>query len=166
MHRNAETAAKIATVLALVLAVLPLAAGTAEAAPLCQRVHAHLFIEADPVPTCGSEIGLCAGATTWGNLRATTDFVGRSLQVAATDEEGAVLAVQITGDNAFHTDRGDFFTKDAIVLSTGPGGEFAEVDFVLGGTGDYTGATGVLTATGTFVNGIGEGILEGEICTP
>jgi hypothetical protein len=75
-----------------------------------------------------------------------------------------VLAVQVTGDNAFHTDRGDFFTKDAIVLSTGAGGEFAEVDVVLGGTGDWRGATGVLTATGTFVDGLGEGVIEGEIC--
>jgi hypothetical protein len=77
-----------------------------------------------------------------------------------------VLAVQVTGDNAFHTDRGDFFTKDAIVLSTGAGGEFAEVDVVLGGTGDWQGATGVLTATGTFVDGLGEGVIEGEICVP
>lgn len=165
MSSNTKTAARLAFAAALILTVLPLAAGTAAADPQCRKVHSHLFIEADPVPTCGSEIGLCATATTFGSLRATTDFVGRSLQVAAQDGE-TVLVVQITGDNTFHTDDGDFFTKDAIVLSTGPGGEFAEVDVVLGGTGDWAGATGVLTATGTFVGGIGEGIIEGEICTP
>jgi hypothetical protein len=72
----------------------------------------------------------------------------------------------LTGDNTFHTTRGDFFTKDAIVLSTVGDGEFSVVDVVVGGTGDWAGATGVVTATGTFRNGAGEGVLEGEICVP
>ena len=165
MLRNAKTA-KLGPLFALTLMLLPLAAGTAAADPQCRRVRSHLVIEADPTPECGSPIFLCATATVWGSLRATTDFVGLSQQVAAETEDGAVLAVQVTGDNAFHTDRGDFFTKDAIVLSTGAGGEFAEVDVVLGGTGEWAGATGVLTATGTFVDGLGEGVIEGEICVP
>ena len=165
MLRNAKTA-KLGPLFALTLMLLPLAAGTAAADPQCRRVRSHLVIEADPTPECGSPIFLCATATVWGSLRATTDFVGLSQQVAAETEDGAVLAVQITGDNTFHTERGDFFTKDSIVLSTVGNGEFAEVDVVTGGTGDYAGATGVLTATGVFLNGTGDGIIEGEICVP
>lgn len=148
----------------LALTFVALAAAPAAAAPRCTRVHAHLFIEAEAVPTCGSLIGLCAKATLHGSLKATTDFVGTSFQ--ATVDTPATAVVLLTGDNTFHTTHGDFFTKDAIVLSTVGGGEFAEVDTVVGGTGDWAGATGNLTATGTFVNGIGEGIIQGEICTP
>lgn len=74
--------------------------------------------------------------------------------------------VVLTGDNTFHTGGGDFFTKDAIVLSTVGAGEFSEVDVVTGGTGEWAGATGVLIASGTFANGAGEGVIDGEICTP
>jgi len=148
---------------ALFLIALSLIAGPAVAEPQCKKVHSHLFLEADPTPTCGSVIDLCATATVQGSLGATTDFVGTSF-VPTVDTEVTAVVV-LTGDNTFHTPRGDFFTKDAIVLSTIGDGEFSEVDVVGGGTGDYAGATGVLAATGTFVNGIGEGVIEGEICT-
>lgn len=72
----------------------------------------------------------------------------------------------VTGDNTYTTSGGQFFTKDAIVLSTVGDGDFAEVDIVTGGSGDWAGATGALTATGTFANGIGEGFITGEICVP
>ena len=75
--------------------------------------------------------------------------------------------VLLTGDNAIQTPDGTLFTKDAIVLRTTGAGEFAEVDVVVGGTGEWTGATGTLTATGTFTAlAGGEGRYEGEICTP
>lgn len=148
----------------LLVVLLPLVAGPAFAGPVCKKVHSHLFIEADPEPTCGSAIDLCAAATLQGSLQATTEFVGTSF--VPTVDTAVTAVVLLTGDNTFHTSRGQLFTKDAIVLSTVGDGDFSEVDVVVGGTGDYAGATGVLTATGTFVNGIGEGVIEGEICTP
>lgn len=158
------TASKLARLFALTLVLLPLAAASAAADADCRRVRSHLTLEADPVPACGSPIGLCAAATLRGSLRATTEFVGTSF--VATDDTPATAVVLLTGDNTFHADGGDLFTKDAIVLSTVGDGEFAEVDVVVGGTGEWAGASGVLTATGTFANGVGEGILEGSICTP
>lgn len=155
--------AKTASALAVVLALSPLAAAPAAAAPQCLKVHSHLFIQAHE-PTCGSPIGLCATATLQGSLTAVTDFVGTSL--VPTVDTPATGVVLLTGDNTFHATGGDFFTKDAIVLSTVGDGEFAEVDVVTGGTGEWAGATGVLTATGTFANGTGTGVIEGEICTP
>lgn len=164
MSRIATLPSSLGKTVALLLCLVPLAVGPAAAAPNCKRVHSHLFIEAEAVPTCGSPIGLCATATLMGSLKATTEFVGTSFQTTVDTPDTAV--VLLTGDNTFHTTGGDFFTKDAIVLSTVGNGEFAEVDTVIGGTGEWAGATGNLTATGTFVNGIGEGIIEGEICTP
>jgi hypothetical protein len=159
-----KTASYRNRVLALTLALTPLAAGTAFAAPQCQKVHSHLFLEASTEPGCTSVIGLCATATLQGSLKATTDFIGTSF--VATVDTPSTGVVILTGDNVFHTSRGDFFTKDSIVLSTVGAGEFAEVDVVTGGSGAYAGATGVLTATGVFLNGAGDGIIEGEICVP
>lgn len=163
MYRIANVSSSFGKIAALALALVALAAMPASAAPNCKRVHAHLFIEAEAVPTCGSAIGLCATATLYGSLEATTDFIGTwSDKTVDTDITGVAV---LTGDNTFHTSSGDFSTKDAIVLS-GVNGTFAEVDTVIGGTGAWNKATGTLTATGTFVDGIGEGIIEGEICTP
>jgi hypothetical protein len=75
--------------------------------------------------------------------------------------------ILLLGDNAIHTRDGDLFTKDAVGLKTTGEKEFAEVDVAVGGTGAWAGATGTITATGTFdpVTG-GSGSYEGEICTP
>ena len=164
MFRTETTVSYRRRVCALILALAPLAAVPAAADPQCKNVHSHLVIQAEAVPTCGSPIGLCASATLQGSLTAVTDFVGTSF--VSTVDTPATGVVVLTGDNTFHTANGDFTTKDAIVLSTTGAGDFAEVDTVTGGTGDYAGATGVFTATGTFVNGVGSGVIEGEICTP
>lgn len=148
--------------LALILG--PLATGTAAADPQCKKVHGHLFLEAEAVPTCGSPIGLCATVTLQGSIQATSQFVGSSALVTVDTPTTGVIAV--TGDNAYQTSRGTIFTKDAIVLSTVGDGEFAEVDTIVGGTGAYAGATGTLVGTGTFANGAGSGVIDGEICTP
>lgn len=57
--------------LAVALSIVSLAAGPAGAAPGCKKVHSHLFLEASQNPTCGSPIGLCAGATLQGASRPT-----------------------------------------------------------------------------------------------
>ncbi len=168
MFRTETTMSHRRRVLALGLtlgcALASLAAAPAAADPQCRMVHAHLFLQADAEPTCGSPIGLCATAIVQGSLNAETEFVGTSF--APTVDTPATGVVVLTGDNTFHTSGGDFFTKDAIVLSTVGAGEFAEVDTVVGGTGDWAGATGVLIASGTFANGAGEGVIDGEVCTP
>jgi hypothetical protein len=165
MFRNATPVSRRrAFALILGLALVPAAAAPAAAASNCKKVHSHLFLAASTAPGCTSPIGLCAGATLRGSLKATTEFVGTSFLPTVDTAISAVVV--LTGDNTFHTDGGDFYTKDAIVLSTVGAGEFAEVDTVIGGTGEWAGATGNLTATGTFANGIGEGIIEGEICVP
>ncbi|MBE7549988.1 MAG: hypothetical protein HS126_02780 [Anaerolineales bacterium] len=76
------------------------------------------------------------------------------------------LEIALTGDNVIHTEKGDLFTKDAIVFRTTGAGEFGEVDTVVGGTRELTGATGVLRAVGTFTVAGGEGEYQGQICAP
>jgi hypothetical protein len=55
-------------------------------------------------------------------------------------------------------------TKDAIILRTTGAGDFAEVDMIVGGSGDWAGAIGTISTSGTFAAG-GEGTYTGEVCT-
>ena len=75
--------------------------------------------------------------------------------------------VILTADNVFHTDNGDLITKPALILSTTGAGDVAVVDTVIGGTGDWAGATGFIKAIGILSpTAGGEGDYIGEICTP
>lgn len=154
--------------IAAVLAVLTAGAGMAHAVraegPSCRKVHARVFLQAEETPTCGSSIGLCASGELHGTLSGRSSFIGTgSIPTGDTPATGVIV---LTGDNHIETSSGTLLTKDAIVLRTAGGGEFAEVDQIVGGTGQFAGAQGTLTATGTFLDGSGEGLLEGEICVP
>ena len=138
-------------------------AGPAFADPICKAVHGRIDLAATE-PTCGSAIGLCAGGILHGTLQAHSDFIGTSfVSTVNTPSTGVIV---LTGDNAIHTNDGDLFTKDSVVLDTAGDGEFAEVDTIVGGTGSYAGASGYLQATGTFLNGAGVGVYVGVVCQP
>lgn len=103
------------------------------------------------------------GLTYRGAISGTSFFVGSNqLTTADTPVTSVIL---LTGDNAIQTRAGTLMTKDAIVFKTTGAGEFAEVDTIVGGTGDFAGATGTLTATGALSGGMGEGVFSGEVCT-
>jgi hypothetical protein len=138
-------------------------AGAAFADPICKAVHGRVDLAATE-PTCGSAIGLCAGGVLNGTLHGHSEFVGTSF--VSTVETPTTGVIVLTGDNTIHTQDGDIFTKDSVVLDTAGDGEFAEVDTIVGGTGAYAGASGYLTATGTFLNGAGVGVYVGVVCQP
>jgi hypothetical protein len=132
--------------------------------PSCRKVHARVFLQAEETPTCGSVIGLCASGELHGSLSGRSSFIGTSF--APTADTPSTDVVVLTGDNRIETSGGVLLTKDAIVLRTTGNGEFGEIDQVVGGTGQWAGATGTLTGTGTFIDGVGEALLVGEVCTP
>jgi hypothetical protein len=75
--------------------------------------------------------------------------------------------VLLTGDDHVTTKAGTLDTKHAIGLRTTGAGEFAEVDTVVGGTGEWAGATGAIRAQGTFsATAGGGGDYVGQLCTP
>jgi hypothetical protein len=110
-----------------VLALTFALATPAVADPVCHAVHGRIEIVANE-PTCGSAIYLCANAYLHGTIQAYTDFIGTSS--VPTVDTPATGVVVLTGDNVFHTNDGDFYTKDAIVLATTGAGEFAEIDTI------------------------------------
>lgn len=158
-----QTIARPVRRFALALALVLLGGTAAWAEPGCRPVHGTFTLAAAEGP-CDSVIGLCATGEWLGVLNGSSEFIGTS---AAPNIDTAVTAViTVTGDNVIHLRDGDVYTKDAIAFTTVGKGEFAEVDTIVGGTGAYVGATGRLQATGTFANGSGEGVYDGEICWP
>ena len=146
------------------IVALTAALTSGEAAADCTKVGGKFFLQPVSGPACSSPVGVCAALEYAGDLKGTSDFIGSSL--TATVDTPATGVILLTGDNVIHTRDGDLFTKDAVVLETTGEEAFAEVDVAVGGTGAWAGATGTITATGTFdpVAG-GAGRYEGELCT-
>jgi hypothetical protein len=130
----------------------------------CKTVRGHFTIDIVTGPDCQSPVGLCGVGTYTGGLSGESTFVASSIvQTVDTPTTGVV---SITGDFTLETRDGTLITKDAIVLRTVGAREFAEVDTVIGGTGEFAGASGVLRATGTSTDTTVDGDFAGEICTP
>jgi hypothetical protein len=153
------------------LAVLSLSAllalllvGGASAASTCRKINGKITLQGLPPSTCPSSISLCASGSLSGDLAGMSSFTGTSQ--AATVDTATTSVILLTGDNTIQTSGGTLMTKDAIVLQTTGDGNFGEVDTVIGGTGEWAGATGTFRAQGTFAGGGGQGDYIGEICTP
>jgi hypothetical protein len=61
---------------------------------------------------------------------------------------------------------GTLLIKNAGAYRTVGDGDIVDVQVITGGTGELAGATGVLRASGTFVDGAGESEYIGSICLP
>jgi hypothetical protein len=146
------------------VALVAMASGASSASG-CRSVKGTVTLTTVSGPTCTSAVDVCATGEFTGKFKATTSFTGTSiLATADTPTTGVVL---LTGDTVFYTANGKLLTKDAITLQTTDDGAFAEVDTIIGGTGRWLGASGILTATGTFTaTSGGVGIYQGTVCTP
>jgi hypothetical protein len=143
--------AKLAAIAVVAVIALVVVSGIATASSNCKKVNGKLVLNPGG-----------AGGSYKGDLKGNSEFTFINLISTGIDD-----VALLTGNNLIHTNDGDLMTQDAIVLRQVGAGEFAEVDTVVGGTGSWAGATGVIQATGkfTFAAG-GAGTYEGEICTP
>lgn len=144
--------------------LLILIATQALAASACKNAKGKFTLQAFSGPDCTSPAGLCATGSFRGDLAGNSVFIASG--VIPSIDTATTGVVFVTGDATFTTDSGTLFTKDAISLSTSGNGEFGEVISIVGGTGQWAGYTGKVTATGTFSNGSGAGAYSGEVCAP
>lgn len=162
MFSRTNVKVKLLLVAGLAVVGLILVSGQAAADATCKKVKGQFILQPVSGPDCGSAVEICATGTYKGGIKGKSEFTGSSLiQTADTPTTAVVL---LTGDNVIHADKGDLFTKDAIVFRTIDAGEFGEVDTVVGGTGNFAGASGVIQAVGTFTSAGGEGDYQGQIC--
>jgi hypothetical protein len=143
--------------LATVAFLLVSAAASAQAS--CTPVHGHITGFAQEPPTCGGQF--CSQGTFNGGIQG--DYI------AAT----TLNAEQPVPDLFFYTSdttatvrighrQGTLSIKNAGVLSLS--GELTELETVTGGTGELTGASGVLIVSGISGEEVGEFTYDGMIC--
>jgi hypothetical protein len=120
----------------------------------------------------GEDYVWCGDFPVTGNLRGTWHSYGRPAYNAFDLTVPDVLG--IPGWNlwvvwylcVFETHKGNIITQENEIINPDTYftyGALSGMAFIIGGTGDYEGATGWIGAVGTEAEG---GVLRGEICTP
>jgi hypothetical protein len=156
-------------VFALCLAVSSATAGD------CKKIIANVGAATylDECSYQGEDYVWCIETPVTGNLRGTWHYYSRPdanyFDLAVPDD-----ALGVPGWNlwvvwslsVFETRKGDIITQENEILNLDifdSYGALSGMAFIVGGTGDYEGATGWLGFVTTEGNG---GVLMGEVCTP
>lgn len=125
----------------------------------CQKVRGTFDLTTFP---CSAPAGLCGSVDWHGSLEGESSF-SATAQIG-TNDTPATSVVLVIGDNLLSLRGGTISTKDAVVFRLTGNGDFAEVDTIVAGTGDYANASGAWRASGTFEGSQGRGHYEGEVC--
>lgn len=133
--------------------------GSAQAG--CKTVNGHISSEVF-TDGCPSPLGLCTFGRFIGGIQGDFIFVAEAI---IPNPESAEVAFT-TGSIDVETKKGNLTLKDASAVSFGADGLFGSVQTVVGGTGDFTDATGRIRAYGVFLGGCVNCDYRGEICTP
>lgn len=148
----------IAVAVALTVAML---AAVGSSAATKTSLKGSLTTEPVTGPACTSPVGICFAGAIDGKLKGTLTGTGTSL--IPTVDTPTTSVVLLTSDVRIQTNTGDLLLKDATVLRSS-GGEFSGIWTVIGGTGTYSGATGTIQVTGSFVSGgAGAGTYVGQL---
>ena len=76
------------------------------------------------------------------------------------------VALPLIVDARLGTRRGTLIVKNAAAFRTTGDGDLSDTQVIVGGTGDFAGASGALRISGTFVAGAGTSSFEGSVCVP
>jgi Protein of unknown function (DUF3224) len=149
------------------LALLIGTANPSQAASTCLQVHGK-YVEHAVSETCLSPVGLCIAGTYSGQIRG--DFEGRATSITPTADTPAGVAMFTSDSTIDATIRGrdgTLIIKNAGAFATGNGGPIVDLQTIVGGTDQLSGATGALRASGTFsaVSG-GQSEYQGTVCLP
>jgi hypothetical protein len=153
----------------LAAGALLLVSASASANAQCRRVHGVYEEHAASPTSCPSPVGLCIEGEFYGNIKGNFASTATALQPNADTPSTSV--VWFTGDGVIHAKidsrQGDIFFKSSGAFQT-TDGNIVDLQFITGGSGDLTGITGVIRASGTFnpVTGMGESEYEGTVCIP
>jgi hypothetical protein len=151
------------------LATLALCAAAPPVLAVCTTVKGT-FDETQVVgPACLSPVGLCSVSQISGELQGRARFTASSI---IPNMDGALTGlVFITGDIVIIGARlgsrsGNVYLKNGAVYRTVGAGDLSDVQVVVGGDGDFAGASGAVRVSGTLLNGSGTSRFEGTVCFP
>jgi hypothetical protein len=120
-------------------------------------------------PACSSPVGLCTVALFHGQLKGQARFVATGITPSAdTPATGVVFVIGDTSvvDARLGHRRGTLSIKNAAAYRTVGDGDLSDSQVIVGGTGDFAGASGSLRISGTFLAGAGTASYEGSVCMP
>ena len=147
------------------LALLPFAPAAAESG--CKAIHATL-VEVPATAGCNAGLASCFLGEVSGNhgLRGTTHF--RADSAAAGPSTGSPGFISYSGPFQYRTASGNLDMRETGVTNTGSGqpqsGAVTAYQQVVGGSGEFAGASGFLFVSGRRVNNVIETLVHGELC--
>ena len=154
MNTRRWLAASALTACMAALALTP----AASAAP--QAVNGFFRVQADTGPDCDSIV--CLAGDVSGRIKGAFSFAATEIiPTADTPETGVITTI---GDAVVATGDGDITCKLTGSLQLSGDGPFVSICVVTGGTGKWTGASGYLRTSGTFLFGAGgSGTYDGKV---
>ena len=163
----ARTWRTVLTTGAAVIAALTLTAGQSAAGERCIEVRGTYVEHAVSGPDCASPVGLCIAGTYRGDIDAT--FAGAATSIVTTADTPTTTVALFTSDSTitgrFKQWRGSLIVKNAGSFAAGGDGSIVDLQTIVGGAGQLSGATGSIRASGTFtvVDG-GRSQYVGTVC--
>ena len=146
-----RTVRTILTTGTAVVAALALSAGQSAAGERCVRVTGS-YVEQVVSAGCQSPVGLCIAGTYRGDIDAT--FTGAATTIVPTADTPVSSVSLFTSDSTItgrvKSWRGTLTIKNAGSFTAAGDGSIVDLQTIVGGTGQLSGATGFIRASGTF----------------
>lgn len=148
------------------LACVLLLTSAAQADVRCRAVSGQYQERDASGPDCVSPVGLCIAGEYRGDVQGT--FSGEATALIPTADTPATGVVLFTSDSRIDARiggrSGTLLIKNAGAFRTIADGSIVDVQTIVGGTGDFDGATGAIRGSGTFVGGAGTSTYTGTVC--
>src|SRR5262245_36761011 len=131
----------------------------------CKAVSGTLEETAVTGTSCTSSVGLCTVAQMFGSFKGQARFTATAILPSA--DTPTTNVVFVTGDTVITdaklgTRLGTLLVKNAAAFRTSGEGDLSDTQVILGGTGDFVGATGSFRVSGTFLISSGTGTRSEE----
>jgi hypothetical protein len=149
----------------MALVALTVVTGALAAQATCRSIRGTIVLESLSGAACSSPVDVCAIMRFRGDLAGKGKLTASSLTTSADTPTTGVIF--LTGDTKVGTDDGRLRRKDAAALGTTGRRHFADLATIVGGDGQWTGASGQLMLTGRFPTEARDGNASytGLVCT-